>query len=166
MAALSPSPADKQLLLTEVLGGFGHARLRVTGTSMLPTLWPGDVVALERTDPEALCVGDVILFQEQERLFLHRIVAIDHSALRCATRGDAMPQADPQIQCDQILAKAVSVENCEGRIVTHLRPPWFAKLLGSAVAHSDFAGRLALRFHEVRRARTSRTTAPRTVYEA
>jgi signal peptidase I len=164
MAVLSPSPADKQLLLTEVLGEHGRARLRVTGSSMLPTLWPGDVVALERADLHQLCVGDVILFQKQERLFLHRIIAIDHSTYRITTRGDAMPQADPVVPSAQILAKAESVENCQGQIISHFRPPLFARLIGLAVAHSDFAGRLALRFHELRRARTSGATAP--VYEA
>lgn len=166
MAVRSPSPADKQLLLAEVLGEHGRARLRVTGSSMLPTLWPGDVVALERIDPEQLRVGDVILFQNQDRLFLHRIVAMDKTAHRFTTRGDAMPQADPVVSSAQLLAKALSVETCPGRIISHLRPSWFAKLLGIAIAHSGFAGRVALRFHEIRRARIASSAAPRTVYEA
>jgi len=160
MAVLSPSPADKQLLLIEVLSEHGRARLRVTGSSMLPTLWPGDVVVLERGSPETFRVGDVILFQNQERLFLHRIVAVDQSAHRVTTRGDAMPQADPAFCRDQILAKALSVDNCEGRIKTLSRSSLFAKLLGLAVAHSDFAGRLVLRLHELRRAGTGKSPAP------
>jgi hypothetical protein len=130
---------------------------------MLPTLYPGDVVALERTDPEALCAGDVILFQKQEHLFLHRIIAIDDSARRFATRGDAMPQADPVVSSDQILAKAVSVETRDGRTLSHLRLRRLAKLLGFAIAHSDFAGRVALRIHAFRRARAGISAA--TVYE-
>ena len=31
----------------EVLRRFGEARLRVTGSSMLPTVWPGDLVAVQ-----------------------------------------------------------------------------------------------------------------------
>src|SRR6266568_848730 len=35
-------------LFLEVLRTFGSARLRVTGTSMLPSIWPGDILEVDR----------------------------------------------------------------------------------------------------------------------
>ena len=35
-------------LVVDVLGQFGEARLRVVGSSMLPAIWPGDVLTIRR----------------------------------------------------------------------------------------------------------------------
>ena len=40
----------KQELLLQVLRDYGRVRIRALGTSMLPALWPGDVLDIERTD--------------------------------------------------------------------------------------------------------------------
>lgn len=95
----SPSPPDdvRLHLLREVLQNFGHARLRVQGTSMLPTLWPGQVVEVRWVDQAALRVGDVVLLERGRRLFCHRLlrwVERDGTNFLC-TRGDHLSGADP-----------------------------------------------------------------------
>jgi hypothetical protein len=41
----------KRHLFVEVLRSFGEARLAVTGASMLPAVWPGDILEVRRTVP-------------------------------------------------------------------------------------------------------------------
>ena len=48
-------------LFRETLKAFGQARLAVTGTSMLPTIWPGDVVEVRRESVAEISAGDVVL---------------------------------------------------------------------------------------------------------
>jgi len=166
MGVLTAAPAEKQQLLAEVLLSGGSARLRVTGSSMLPTIWPGDVAVLERVTPANLGAGDVILFQQNARLFLHRIVALGSAANEFVTRGDAMPQADPVVRADQILARVTAVERERKIIHRFALSPW-TKIFGIAVAHSDLVGRVALRLNQFGRGKGTTTEAsPDVVCEA
>ena len=77
--------------------------LRITGTSMIPTLWPGDLVSVEPARRRKLLTGDLVVFQRDERLIVHRIVGRDQAGAGCRilTRGDtqiapgdAVPESD------------------------------------------------------------------------
>ncbi len=94
-------------LLREVLSRFGRARLRVHGSSMLPSLWPGDVIEVSRVDPIVLREGDVLLLQRGQRLFCHRLVRWvegDGARLLC-TRGDHLSTTDPLFTLDCLLGR-------------------------------------------------------------
>ena len=111
-----------QQLLRDVLLRFGRARLRVNGTSMLPSLWPGEVIEVERVHPSMLRKGDVLLLQRGQRLFCHRLLRwaeLDGAKLLC-TRGDHLPTADPLFSSDCLLGR-VKVPYC--RILVHLVAP-------------------------------------------
>src|SRR2546425_2667615 len=93
------TPADprsevKQSLAIEVLRRFGEARLRVTGSSMLPTVWPGDLVAVRRQSIGEIRRGHVVLFVRDGRFFAHRVVGKirrqDRTLL--VTRGDRLKE--------------------------------------------------------------------------
>ncbi len=64
----------KGRLFLEVLRSFGAARLAVTGTSMLPAIWPGDVLEVRRQGVGDAQRGDVVLFLRDGRLVAHRVV--------------------------------------------------------------------------------------------
>src|SRR5450631_1317539 len=83
-------------LAGEVLRSSGKLRLRVTGWSMLPTVWPGDTLLIERVGREEVSEGDIVLFGRDRRLFAHRVVAkVDISEnLQLTTQGDGMPRPD------------------------------------------------------------------------
>ena len=165
MAGLTAAPAEKQYLLAEVLRASGSARLRVTGSSMLPTIWPGDVAVLERADIASLRAGDLILFQEDSRLYLHRIVALGPDGDGFVTRGDAMPQADPVVRAEQILAKASAVER-NGESIRCLDLSISRRIFGRVVAHFDLAGRIAQRLQQFGRERKSIEAPSEVVCEA
>jgi len=68
-------------LVADALRGRGSLRLRVHGESMLPTLWPGEVVEIEGCPPEEVRPGEIVLARRDGRLFLHRLVAVSYTHL-------------------------------------------------------------------------------------
>ncbi|HEV2381834.1 MAG TPA: S24/S26 family peptidase [Terriglobia bacterium] len=64
----------KAELAVEVLRSFGEAQLPVTGASMLPALWPGDVIRVRRGDVTEVRPGEIVLFLRDGRIVAHRVV--------------------------------------------------------------------------------------------
>src|SRR5215469_3672057 len=95
------SHAIKCELAAEVLRSSGTLRLRVMGWSMLPTVWPGDTLLVQRVDPTEVPEGDIVLFGRERRLFAHRVVKNRNSAL--VTRGDSMRTPDPPVDPSEFL---------------------------------------------------------------
>src|SRR5436853_1552570 len=90
-AALVEATATHELkcdLAADVIRRFGVLRLRVNGLSMLPSIWPGDVVSVSGADWGAYRPGDVVLYTRNGRLFVHRLVEVGGEI--AVTRGDAL----------------------------------------------------------------------------
>jgi signal peptidase I len=144
--------AERSALLADVLRRGARlrqgVRLRVYGESMLPALWPGDVVEIANCPLEGVQPGEIVLALRDGRLFLHRFV------VRCTPdtfllRGDSMAAPDPPYPSEALL----------GRLVRDtLRPGFGAKwsrALGTLLCHCDMARRLVLKIHSLRRASQS-----------
>lgn len=103
---------SKRDLATQVLRSWGTLRLRVTGLSMLPTLWPGDVLTLRSLDFEHAEPGELVLYMREERFFVHRVIrkscAEDNMFL--ITRGDCMEKDDPPVPADGLLGKVTGIQ--------------------------------------------------------
>lgn len=132
-------------LASEVLRSSGSLRLGVTGWSMLPTIWPGDTLEIERTDCARVSAGDVVLFHRDRRLFVHRVVKQDDTAI--LTRGDAMLRADPIVSNRELLGR-VSLIVRDGRCV----PPnstlsLLQRALANVVQCSDFGAAVIVGIH-------------------
>lgn len=122
-------------LVADALRGHGGLRLRVRGESMLPTLWPGEVVEIEGCSREEVRPGEIVLARRDGRLFLHRLVA------PCAPngfrlRGDSMPGADPPYPPEALL----------GKLVRQADVKW-SRAVGMLLCHCGLARRLALKLH-------------------
>jgi signal peptidase I len=119
-------------LASEVLRSSGRLRLRVTGWSMVPTIFPGDTIVIEHAGSECVNKGDIVLFHRDRRLFVHRVSGKTGSAgdLRIITQGDGMRRPDPPVAGSQLLGK-VSLVVREGRC---LEPAKTMGLPGRAVA--------------------------------
>jgi hypothetical protein len=127
-------------------------RLRVLGESMLPTLWPGDVVEIEGSALKDVRPGDVVLALRDERLFLHRLLqtfTLDGFVLR----GDSMPAADPVFPADALLGRLVRIVDRGKRVGS--TPTVFdvtcSRAFGLFFCHFGFARRLALNLHSRRK---------------
>jgi hypothetical protein len=138
--------------VTEVLITYGWVRLAVTGYSMLPTLWPGDVVTIHRTKWSDLQPGDIVLTAAddtqrggcpEERFRLHRIVRKNGAI--AFTRGDALGQEDPMFAGDRILGLLTTIRRGRATITPGrklgMRQQLFSRilracpLLESAILH-------------------------------
>jgi signal peptidase I len=95
-------------LTAEVLLRFGSARIRVQGSSMLPTLRPGDEVELLAVPFHEAEIGDIVAYRHDERLFVHRVVE-KNSQKGFLTRGDALRHVDAPVSESEFLGLVVGV---------------------------------------------------------
>jgi signal peptidase I len=61
-------------LTGEIVRTFGEVRLRVFGTSMVPSILPGDLISVQRAGVSEISIGEIVLYAREERLFAHRVV--------------------------------------------------------------------------------------------
>jgi hypothetical protein len=94
-------------LAAEVLRSFGTLRFAATGWSMLPSVWPGETLVVERVNPNQVGIGDVVLVGREGRLCAHRVVSWeDHSGSpRWITQGDAMAMPDRPVLKGELLGR-------------------------------------------------------------
>jgi signal peptidase I len=113
-------------LATEVLQSSGTLRLGVTGWSMLPAIWPGDTLVIEKVDGSDVCEGDIVLFARKHRLFAHRVISQSgNPADRLfITQGDGMPHPDEAMDSSELLGR-VSLILRDGKWMEPKRSPAF-----------------------------------------
>jgi hypothetical protein len=151
--------AARVSLVAETLCGIGreksdrpqNIRMRVYGESMLPTLWPGDIVEIAPCAPQELRAGEIVLATREGRFFLHRLLALGQRD-GFLLRGDSMPGVDPLFPWEALLGRLVRLESRCGvsSSAFALHPGWSAKLsrvLGFLFCHIGLAKRIALRIH-------------------
>jgi len=138
------SHAVKCELAAEVLRSSGALRLQVSGTSMLPAIWPGDTLLIERVESRAVSEGDIVLFGRACRLVVHRVTRrIETPAeSKIVTRGDAMSEPDPPVREDDLLGK-VSFVSRDGKFIAPRKIPRLTERTVAAwVRRSDIAARV------------------------
>jgi len=98
-------------LAEEVLRSYGRLRMVARGSSMVPSIFPGDVLVIKRDPLARLRPGQIVLASRDGRFFAHRVVRL--TALggrpRVITRGDALRQNDPAFVQDEILGRVTAV---------------------------------------------------------
>jgi signal peptidase I len=92
----------------------GHVVLRAVGGSMGPWLVPGDILIVQQTEPQKIMCGNMIVFLQDERLIVHRVIAklgVGASGeLSWKTKGDSAPQTDPPVLENELLGRVSSIE--------------------------------------------------------
>ena len=147
-------------LAGEVLRSSGTLRLQVTGWSMLPSVWPGDTLVVERVSSNAVSEGDIVLFGRDRRLFAHRVIAKSGQPgdSRVVTRGDAMPATDLPVSDDELLGR-VSFILRDGRCIEPSRSLGFSeRAVAALVRSSEIGARVVVGLHGMRQA--SQNQAP------
>jgi hypothetical protein len=123
-------------LAAESLRASGRLRLRVRGESMLPTLWPGDVVEIARCSVEEVRPGEIVLAMRGGRFFLHRFVGRSQQS-GFLLRGDSMPAADPVFSREALL----------GRVADSRPLSLWSRVIGRLFSYYGPALRLGLKLH-------------------
>jgi signal peptidase len=139
-------------LAVEALRAGGSIRLQVLGSSMLPSVWPGDIVNVDGGPIDEIVPGDIVLCERESRFFVHRLVGRyeSQSGVFWITRGDSMPQNDPLFSDGQLLGRVSSIHR-NGRATSPKgQRSEFSRLLGWMLCHSDSLRNLALRLHALR----------------
>jgi hypothetical protein len=130
-------------LASDVLRTFGKLRFAATGWSMLPSLWPGETLAVERVDGDQVRIGDVVLVGREGRLCAHRVVAEvgDLNNPRWITQGDALPLPDRPVSESELLGRVSYVIRGGKCVVMPTELSAVDNLIAKLVRSSDFAAR-------------------------
>jgi signal peptidase I len=136
-------------LASEVLRSSGKLRLRVTGWSMLPSVWPGDTLLIERMSVDQVSEGDIVLFGRDQRLVAHRVVTKGPQDPGIVTRGDSMAAPDPPLSGGDLLGR-VSFILRNGKCIEPGRSLRFPERAVAALARSsNLAARLVVGVHSM-----------------
>jgi hypothetical protein len=103
--------AVEMALAEEVLRSYGRLRIMARGSSMVPTIFPGDILFVERDPLARLRPGHVVLASRGGRFFAHRVVRLTAlgGSPRVITRGDALPGDDPAYFREEVLGRVTAV---------------------------------------------------------
>jgi hypothetical protein len=137
-------------LIADVARNFGEVRLKVTGASMLPAVWPGDILVIERRNSAKLQPGQILLCLREGELTAHRMIRRTGDCL--VTRGDSHLHSDPPVLGSEVVGHVT----CILRNGRHISPEQsFWQRAGSSILRrSDFTTRMTLRLgHWLRRLR-------------
>lgn len=140
-------------LAGEVLRSTGTLRLRVSGCSMLPTIWPGDTLVIERASSGDVFDGDIVMFSNGRRFVAHRVVTKNKEwgDSMVQTQGDAVPHPDSPVARGDLLGK-VSYILRHGRRIKPSKSLCFSERAVAAVfRRSEIAARVVVRVHRMRR---------------
>ena len=150
---LGDANAQKCELAGEVLHSSGALRLRVTGWSMLPVLWPGDTLVIEPATGDDIAEGDIVTFSNGRRFVAHRVVSRTRGSgePRFQTQGDALPQPDAPVPPANLLGR-VSVILRDGRCVQPRKSlRWSERALAAMFRRCEIAARVVVGVHGMRR---------------
>ena len=107
---------DAATVIEEVLATGNAARFLARGDSMHPSIRSGELLEVERIDPQSVRRGDVLLARLSRGLTAHRVVRVTRDGW-FITRGDNAPAEDEPFMAGAII----------GRVRTPRRSPlWFA----------------------------------------
>jgi signal peptidase I len=93
----------------------GSACFRVLGASMFPWIRSGDFVFVQRSDFSRASVGQVILYERDQRLFVHRVIrnrqneSAGRSGSCLITKGDALDGRDAPVSEAEFLGRVTRI---------------------------------------------------------
>lgn len=123
--------------VTDALQEKGRVFLKVRGKSMFPWIREGDIVFLRHTGMREVARGDVVVFEKNGLLCVHRVLEIrgragrDEAHFSLITKGDATEDVDSPVSTGDFRGKVEFVyrRNKEIRIASGWR-----KHLGKVLA--------------------------------
>lgn len=168
MAAPAPQATEcrsavELALATKILFAFGELRFVAQGSSMLPSIFPGDTLLVLRQPTANVQPGHVVLFSRDGRFCAHRVIrAIEVDAQPFViTCGDALNQEDLPVAEHELFGRVTAVLRFGKRIELEQTKSVLFFWLRWAVRHSDSVGTWLLRWHSLRTRLARRSGAAR-----
>lgn len=139
-------------LAVEALRLCGTVRLTAWGASMLPSIWPGDLLTIETVTLDQLIPGDIVWVRYNQRCYIHRLISKHpaENSTRFITRGDAMPRNDPSVAPAELLGRVMNVQRGNRSFVSSRRALLGHLAVGWILCRSDLLRQLVLRLHTAR----------------
>jgi len=102
---------SKRSLATQALQSWGRLKLRVNGASMIPTLWPGDLVTVESQGFDQVEPGQLVLYEREGRFVVHRAIrkAATPEGAVLITRGDCVAKEDAPLPAAALLGTVTQI---------------------------------------------------------
>jgi hypothetical protein len=149
-------------LAAEVLRRFGEVRFVARGSSMIPSIYPGDLLTVCSRAVAETPHGHIVLALREGRFWAHRLIRKWREGNRflLATRGDALPEEDPSLEESQVLGCVTSVVRYGKPIDLARIHSLSIKLLGCAVRNSNALAKALLRRHTLRLRLLGRSIEP------
>ena len=135
-------------LAAEVLRVSGGLTFKAQGSSMAPSVWPGDIVTIESVAAAELEPGDVALYERPEGVVLHRYMGAGPGGLRF--RGDARSIDDAPVQPAQVLGKVIAIRRGRRRLFPARLLNVIARILSPLLRRSPLAWAGAQRLRRLR----------------
>jgi hypothetical protein len=139
-------------LAADVLHRFGEVRFVAHGSSMIPSIYPGDLLTVRSESIADARCGEIVLFLLSGRFFVHRVMRKwpERNRIVFATRGDALSQEDPSVDASQLLGRVTSILRHGKKVKLATRfNPW-TKFLRWGVRNSDTFAKTLLAAHLLR----------------
>lgn len=139
-------------LAVEALRSCGMIRVKALGASMLPSIWPGDLLTIHSVTQDEVIPGDIVLVLHDQRCFIHRLVDKQprENCVVLTTRGDAMPDNDPPIAAAELIGRIVAIHRGKRSFVPSLRVSLIHSVVAWVLCRSARVRGLALRLHAPR----------------
>ena len=134
-------------LAAEIVGVFGRARLRVSGTSMAPTLCPDELVFVEKTGMAEILPGEIVVFARNGRLIVHRVVTKIQNGGESylVTRGDRARKSDPPVSRSEFVGRVTHIERGDSQGLAAPRLNLELRAISRLLSFSDRGTNLYLR---------------------
>ena len=144
--------AGRCSLVAEALRSWGGLKLRATGLSMLPTLWPGDLLTVQSHHPEQAEPGEIVLCLRRGRFVIHRIVSksLDGNQAFLTMRGDCMAENDPPVRSGELLGKITEIQRAGSVLLPARKLSMFRRMVAYTLCHWGLFRRVGLRLWERR----------------
>jgi hypothetical protein len=150
----SPSAVhDARLdLAAEVLDRFGEVRFVAHGSSMIPSIYPGDLLTVRSERVPDARLGEIVFFLLGGRPYVHRVTRKwpERNRVVFATRGDALSKEDPSIDASQLLGRVIQIQRRGKSVAIVVKPRPFTRAYRWAIRSSLTFSRLVLAFHALR----------------
>lgn len=100
---------ERKEMVLALLADGKEVKLKMQGTSMFPSIKPGEFAVIKPIDFTTLRVGQVIVFQEGSRWVAHRLLEIQNEHF--IAQGDSLITADLPIEKTQLIGVVNSVNS-------------------------------------------------------
>jgi len=138
-------------MAAQVLRTFGALRLEVTGLSMLPSVWPGDLLFIERRDMREIAAGEIVLFAREGKLVAHRVLrkTIVGDEAHAITRGDGLLSVDNPVSPAELLGSVRYAMRAGECVALEKELGYSARVTAEAVRRFAWIARILAFVHRV-----------------